>query len=255
MLAIVFIFPSCELFKIKHTDPPKNENTDKTTMRKPIIKGMRIGSLKLGKYVYKASIEKAEGFFETKIFREIKFQFGNIIITEDVYNSVERTTDKFVIDSVSLLPYSRVYSTVLDEIINAKFSPNKIEGYLLLSNGVTPFSRNLQQPVYSDGFSLDLAITLLPLEIGYRTKLSYYDFRLDDIRTVNIEVVTIENYPFGNENIECFRVFVTDEENGTVDNYWISADDSPKIIKAEIQVINEYTKRSKNYELIEIINQ
>lgn len=255
LLVSVLFIPSCELFKIKHTEPPKKENTDKTSMKKPVIKGMRVGALKLGKFVYKASVEKAEGFFETKIFREVKYQFGNIIITEDTYNSIERTTDRFVIDSVSLLPYSRIYSSGLEEIINAKFSPSTIEGNILLSSGSTPFSRILQQPVFSDGFSIDLAITLLPLEIGYKTKLSYYDFRLDDIRTINVEVASLEYFPFGNDNIECFRVFVTDEENGTVDTYWISADEFPKIIKANVQVISDYSKRSKTYELEEIISQ
>ncbi|MCX7833929.1 MAG: hypothetical protein N2490_06945 [Ignavibacteria bacterium] len=254
LISTTFVISSCQIFKVKHTDPPKKQTPDKTEMKKPIVKGMRIGALKLGKFVYKASVEKEEGFFDTKIFREVKFQFGNIIITEDVYNSTERTTDRFVIDSISLLPYSRVYSSGIEEIINVKFSSSSIEGNILLPSGVTPFSRILQQPVFSDGFSIDLAITLLPLSVGYKTKLSYYDFKLDDIRNINVEVATMELYPFGNESIDCYRVFVTDEENGTIDTYWISADEYPKIIKADIQVISDYKKRSKTYELIETIN-
>jgi len=253
LILLVLFIQSCELLKIKHTDPPKKQEKDKTAMKKPVIKGMRLGALKTGKYVYNASVEVSDGFLKSKIFREIKFQFGNVIITEDTYNSTERTSDKFVIDSVSLLPYSRILSSGIEELINAKFSPTQIEGYLLLSSGSTPFQRILSHPVFSDGFSLDLAITLLPLEVGYRTKLYYYDFKLDDIRSINIEVVNIEYFQLANESIECYRVFVTDEENGTMDTYWISYEEYPKIIRAEIQVISDFSKRMKTYELVEVI--
>jgi len=223
-----------------------------SNLKKKTLNDLRFGDLRLGKYVYKATIEKKDEIEEARIFREIKYQFGNLIITEDIYAPSEKTTDKYILDSNSLLPISRSMFIEIDEVINAKFNTNKVEGQIILKTGVSPFDIKLTSPVLGDGFSLDLILTLIPLQTGYKTELSFFDYRIEDIRKVNVEVSSSENLQTAIGSILCYRVLVSDNENGTFDQYWISSQDYPLIIKSEIGMIYDRKTRMKSIELLEV---
>jgi hypothetical protein len=253
MFSFVFIIGSCNIFKPKTQEKDNTgENINTGSLRNRTLKDIRFGSLRLGKYVYKATIEKKEGVEEAKVFREIKYQFGNLVLTEDIYTPTVKTSDKYVLDSNSLLPMFRNMTIGIDEVVNINFSGKNVEGFIVLSSGKSPFKINIADPVLSDGFSLDIALTLLPLEPGYKLNLSYFDYRIEDIRNVNIEVANVENVKTQNGVIPCHRVVVTDNDNGTFDSYWISNKDYPVITKSEVGMLYDNKTRMKKLELLEV---
>lgn len=254
LFSFTLLISSCNILKPKTQEKDSTEAKDINTgsLRNRTMKDIRFGSLRLGKYVYKATIEKKEGSEDAKVFREIKYQFGNLVLTEDIYTPTVKTSDKYVLDSNSLLPMFRNVTIGVDEVVNINFSEKNVEGFIVLSSGKSPFNIKIVSPVLSDGFSLDLALTLLPLESGYKLNLSYFDYRIEDIRNVNIEVANVENVQTQNGVIPSHRVVVTDNDNGTFDSYWISNKDYPVIVKSEVGMIYDNKTRMRKLELVEV---
>lgn len=254
IFSVIFSVSSCNILKPKKQEKENGENKTINTgsLRNRTLKDIRFSSLRLGKYVYKATIEKQDGVEEARVFREIKYQFGNLILTEDIYTPSVKTSDKYILDSNSLLPLFRNVTIGVDEVVNINFSEKKVEGFIVLSSGKSPFSIKIVNPVFSDGFSLEIALTLLPLEPGYKLNLSFFDYRIEDIRDVLVEVGNAENVQTQTGTIQCNRVVVTDNENGTFDSYWISDKDYPVIVKSEIGLIFGNKTRMKKLELLEV---
>ena len=254
ILTLFVSFTSCGTFKKVTKSDTENKTKIKTryNSKDTPIKRLRIGSLKPGKYEYNATIELRGETYYVKLFRDIKFMGNDIILSEDIHLPLGKSTDKYVIDTSSILPISRVAYEGIDEVLNLSFSRNNIQGYIITQTGKSAINFGIKSPVLGDGASIDLAISLLPLEVGYTNTLKFYDFRLDDIRTCDVEVPSIDEIQCPLGTFKCYRVLLKDSDNKTLDIYWISTDEIPKIIKAEIQIPTDFSSRRKAFELVNI---
>lgn len=253
-ISVIFSVNSCVIFKPKNQDSGKTDSAKITTvtLKNRTFKDLRFGSLRLGKYVYNAVIEKKEKTEEAKVFREIKYQFGNLTLTEDTYAPSEKTSDKYVLDSNSLLPMYRNVSVGVDEVVNINFSVKSLEGFVVYSTGKSPFDIKIKNPVYGDGYSLEIVLTLLPLKKGYKVNIPFFDYRVEDIREVVAEVTDIEDVSTTNGTISCYKVIVTDSDFEINDKYWISDKDYPVIVKSEVGFITDKKTRMRKLELVEV---
>ncbi len=252
-LAIAAMMSSCSsIKKIIKPAPDTTVTYEKYDGKNAPIKKLRKGLLKTGKYEYNATLELKGEIYNVKLFREIKFQKDYIILTEDIHTAIGKSTDRFMVDTATLLPFSRVAYEGIDEVLKLVFSKKAVSGYTVDDMGQTNVNVDIKSPVFSDGFNLELAITLMPLDEGYRNTVKYYDFRLDDIRTAEIEVPAIDEIQSFYGNFKCYRVFVHDPDLNTLDIYWVSTDGIPKIIKAETEVPTDFGKRRKAFELVNI---
>lgn len=254
LICVSLFVNSCVIFKPKGQETEKTDSakTNPVTLKNRTLKDIRFGSLRLGKYVYNAVIEKKDKSEEAKVFREIKYQFGNLTVTEDTYAPTEKISDKYVLDSNSLLPMYRNVSIGVDEVVNINFSVNSVEGFVKYSSGKSPFDIKINNPVFGDGYSLEIALTLLPLKKGYKINIQFFDYRIEDIREVVAEVTDIEDVRTMNGTISCYKVVVTDSDFEINDKYWISDKDYPVIVKSEVGLIYEKKPRMRKLELVEV---
>lgn len=252
-LAIAGMMSSCNsLKKIIKPAPDTSGYNEKFDGKNAPIKKLRKGLLKTGKYEYNATLELKGEIHSVKLFREIKFQKDKIILTEDIHTAIGKSTDRFTVDTATLLPISRVAYEGVEEVLKLFFSKKSVSGYTVDDMGQTNVNVDIISPVFSDGFNLELALTLMPIDEGYINTVKYYDYRLDDIRTAEIEVPAIDEIQSFYGNFKCYRVFVRDPDLNTLDIYWISTDGIPKIIKAETEVPTDFGKRRKAFELVNI---
>jgi hypothetical protein len=256
VIAVIAIlsFSSCNSVKkvIKTApDTTKNRHSGYTSKDAP-IKRLKMGSLKTGKYEYNATIELRGEVYNIKLFRDIKFSGNSIVISEDIHLPLGKSTDKYFLDTATLLPKSRNAFEGNEEVLDLTFSRDEIIGYKMTEQGQMPIKYSLLSPVLGDGICIDLAVSLLPLEVGYTNTLKFYDFRMEDIRTCEVEVPSIDEIQCALGTFKCYRVQLKDSDNKTLDIYWISTDDVPKIIKAEIEIPTDLSKRRKAIELVNI---
>lgn len=252
-LVIAGMISSCNsLKKIIKPAPDTTGVSEKFDGKNAPIKKLRKGLLKTGKYEYNATLELRGEIHSVKLFREIKFQKDNIILTEDIHTAIGKSTDRFTVDTATLLPVSRVAYEGVEEVLKLVFTKKSITGYTIDDMGQINVSIDIMSPVFSDGFNIELALTLMPLDEGYTNVIKYYDYRLDDLRTAEIEVPAIDEIQSFYGNFKCYRVFVRDPDLNTLDIYWVSTDGIPKIIKAETEVPTDFGKRRKAFELVNI---
>ncbi|MBN1633013.1 MAG: hypothetical protein JW917_02480 [Ignavibacteria bacterium] len=255
LFLISFTFmQSCNIFKPKGQDTEKQgeEKISTVTIKDRKLKDIRYGAIRLGKYVYKASTVKKDKTEQARIFREIKYQFGNLILTEDTYSPTEKTSDKYVLDSNSLLPMFRNITIGINEVVSINFSEKSLEGFIVYPSGKSPFEEKISSPVFGDGFSLEIALTLVPLEKNYKVNIPYFDYRIEDIREVVVEVSDVESVRTENGTYSCHKVIVTDSDHGITDYYWISNKDYPVIVKSEVGLIYDKVVLTKKMELVEV---
>ncbi|HPS64725.1 MAG TPA: hypothetical protein PK447_04050 [Ignavibacteria bacterium] len=254
IIAFIISTSSCNtLKKIFQTVPDSTKHRQSGyTIKDAPIKRLKMGALKTGKYEYNSTIELRGEVYNIKLFRDVKFIGSSIVLSEDMHLPLGKSTDKYLLDTATLLPVSRTAYEGNDEVLNLSFSRKGITGYKMTDQGKEPVSYNLQVPVLGDGVCIDLAVSLLPLDVGYTNTLKFYDFRMEEIRTCDVEVPAIDEVQCPLGTFKCYRVFLKDNENNTLDIYWVSSDDVPKIIKAEIEIPTDISKRRKAFELVKI---
>lgn len=254
VIGVIFSSSSCDTFKKIFKSVPDTSKHKETgyTIKDAPIKRLRMGALKTGKYEYNATIELRGEVYNVKLFRDVKFTGSSVVLSEDVHLPLGKSTDKYLLDTATLLPVSRTAYEGSDEVLNLNFSRKEISGFKETDAGRAPISYSIQAPVLGDGVCIDLAVSLLPLDVGYTNTLKFYDFRMEEIRTCDVEVPAIDEIQCPLGTFKCYRVFLKDSENNTLDIYWISTDAVPKIIKAEIEIPTDVSKRRKALELVNI---
>lgn len=151
-------------------------------------------------------------------------------------SSMGSALDTFMVDAGTLLP---IYRGIKQgpTLIGIHFSETAINGNISMSGRDMPVSIELEAPVFGSDSALELAITGLPLNPGYKTTLRTFDLLSQSVNSMSLEVTGIENVTVPAGSFETFKIELRrlDSEPGG-GTYYFSTGDNCHVVRSVTQL-------------------
>ncbi len=157
---------------------------------------------------YESDFELMGKKFHLEINRVIEKEFSP---EKDFVRIIERTegimsaVDTIELDGKTLFPLRRSFIQGAG-IINLNFSRDRVLGEIKMGHQVVPIDAKLDEPVLSGGASTEIAISTLPLSRGYKTTFKQFDFMMNRVESIVLEVSAIEKINLRDKEYETYKV-------------------------------------------------
>jgi dipeptidyl aminopeptidase/acylaminoacyl peptidase len=113
--------------------------------------------------------------------------------------------DTFDVDLETLLPvYRGVKQGGTTVMVN--YSLTEIDGMINMQGQEMPLTSKLEAPVFGSDAALDIVLSSLPLDTGYKTTLRTFDLMSQSIKVMSVKVIGVESVTVPAGTFETFKV-------------------------------------------------
>lgn len=221
-------------------DISKVEAPKKVEISKDEIHSLKFNpdNMFLGELTYQSDFELMGTKYHLEINRRVeKAKYEG----KEVYRIIEQTEgimsayDTLDLDANTLFPIRR-YLVQGPGSISLKFEKDKVSGLMKMGPQEIPISAAVSEPVLSGGAGTELALSTLPLKVGYKTQISQFDFMSGQAQKYFVEVKDKEKVKVGNKNFEAFKVeLISQDENEVKQVVWYDVE-SRIMVKAQVKL-------------------
>ena len=200
---------------ISKVEIPKKVEVDKSQ-----IQELKFNPDKMffGELNYQSDFELMGQKYHLEINRKVekgKFEGKDVIRIVEQTEGIMSAFDTLDLDAKTLFPIKR-YLVQGQGSISLKFEKDKVTGIIKFGPQEIPINANVSEPVLSGGAGTELAISTLPLNVGYRTELSEFDFMSGQAKKYLLEVKEKEKINLGAKEFETYKVTLTTQDDNEV---------------------------------------
>ncbi len=205
---------------ISKVEIPKKVEVDKSQ-----IQELKFNPDKMffGELNYQSDFELMGQKYHLEINRKVekgKFEGKDVIRIVEQTEGIMSAFDTLDLDAKTLFPIKR-YLVQGQGSISLKFEKDKVTGIIKFGPQEIPINANVSEPVLSGGAGTELAISTLPLNVGYRTELSEFDFMSGQAKKYLLEVKEKEKINLGAKEFETYKVtLITQDDNEVKQTLW-----------------------------------
>lgn len=221
-------------------DISKVEAPKKVEISKEEIQTLKFNPDKmfLGELNYQSDFELMGTKYHLEINRRVekaKYEGKEVFRIIEQTEGIMSAYDTLDLDANTLFPIRR-YLVQGPGSISLKFEKDNVTGFMKMGPQEIPISAHVSEPALSGGAGTELALSTLPLNVGYRTQISQFDFMSGQAQKYFIEVKDKEKVKVGNKNFEAFKVeFISQDENEVKQVTWYDVE-SRIMVKAQVKL-------------------
>lgn len=199
-----------------------------------IIPNLNLDNVKNRKLSYEVTMKIGSRDFNFTAERDILVKDGKVLVSDKIISAMGSASDSYIINATTLLPEMRNSKQGDTETLSLIYSADKVMGKMQGMGNPVDINVKLTGPVLGEGASLELFLTALPLKDNYSLFLKYFEHYSQEVKSAMATVKGIEEITVPAGTFSCYKIELK-SDIGTTDYYWISADNSPKIVKGEFQ--------------------
>ncbi len=114
-------------------------------------------------------------------------------------------SDTFDLDPASMMPIRK--SAAQGQMgVTLEYSEGSIKGAMKMGAQAMPVDVKLDAPVFGDGSAMELTLSALPLDAGYKTTIRSFDFQSQEVRAYSVEVTGIETVEVPAGSFESYKL-------------------------------------------------
>ncbi len=221
-------------------DISKVEAPKKVEISKEEIQTLKFNPDKmfLGELNYQSDFELMGTKYHLEINRRVekaKYEGKEVFRIIEQTEGIMSAYDTLDLDANTLFPIRR-YLVQGPGSISLKFEKDNVTGFMKMGPQEIPIRAHVSEPALSGGAGTELALSTLPLNVGYRTQISQFDFMSGQAQKYFIEVKDKEKVKVGNKNFEAFKVeFISQDENEVKQVTWYDVE-SRIMVKAQVKL-------------------
>lgn len=191
-----------------------------------------------GELNYQSEFELMGNKYHLEINRKIEKAYYH---GKEVVRVIEQTEgimsayDTLDLDATTLFPIRR-YLVQGQGSISLNYEKDKVTGLIKMGPQEMPINSNVSEPVLSGGAGTELAISTLPLEIGYKTNINQFDFMTGSAHKYLMEVKNKEKIKIGNREYETYKIeLFSKDENEVKQTLWYDVN-SKIMVRAQVKL-------------------
>ncbi|MCX8057422.1 MAG: S9 family peptidase [Ignavibacteria bacterium] len=172
----------------------------------------------LGELNYQSDFELMGNKYHLEINRRVEkgnFEGKEVIRIVEQTEGIMSAFDTLDLDGKTLFPIRR-YLVQGPGSVSLKFEKDKVTGLIKMGPQEMPINAKISKPVLSGGAGTELSLATLPLEIGYKTQISQFDFMSGQAQNYLVDVKSKEKIKVGNKDYEAYKVELFSEDENDV---------------------------------------
>ncbi|NPV12331.1 MAG: S9 family peptidase [Ignavibacteria bacterium] len=210
---------------ISKVEAPKKVDFDKSEISKLEFNPDKMF---IGELNYQSDFELMGQKYHLEINRKIEkaiFEGKDVIRIIEQTEGIMSAYDTLDLDAKTLFPIRR-YLVQGQGSISLKFEKDKVTGLIKFGPQEMPINANVEKPVLSGGAGTELAISTLPLSVGYKTELQQFDFMSGQAEKYLLEVADKEKVKIGEKEFEAYKVnLISQSDNEIKQSLWYDVKD------------------------------
>jgi len=200
---------------ISKVEAPKKVEVDKSEIHQ-----LKFNPEKMffGELNYQSDFELMGQKYHLEINRRVErgtFEGKDVIRIIEQTEGIMSSYDTLDLDPKTLFPIRR-YLVQGQGSVSLEFEKDRVTGLIKFGPQEMPINVNVSEAVLSGGAGTELAISTLPLKVGYRTELNEFDFMLGQAKKYLLEVKGEEKIKVGEKEFETYKVTLTTQDDNEI---------------------------------------
>lgn len=191
-----------------------------------------------GELNYQSDFELMGSKYHLEINRRVEkanYNGKEIIRVIEQTEGIMSAYDTLDLDAKTLFPIRR-YLVQGPGSITLNYEKDKVTGLMKMGPQEMPINASINEPVLSGGAGTELAISTLPLEVGYKTNLYQFDFMSGAAHKYLLEVKETEKIKLETKEYETYKIILlSQEENEVKQTLWYDVN-SKIMIRAQVKL-------------------
>lgn len=220
---------------VKKVEAPKKVETKQSDIQKLLFNPEKMF---FGELNYQSDFELMGSKYHLEINRRVekaKYEGQDVIRIVEQTEGIMSAYDTLDLDAKTLFPIRR-YLVQGPGSISLKYEIDKVTGLMKMGPQEMPINSKISEPVLSGGAGTELALSTLPLEVGYKTQINQFDFMSGSAQKYLVEVKAKETINVDNKQFETFKVeLFSQDENEVKQTLWYDVN-TKIMIKAQVKL-------------------